>query len=323
MGESGGGKKWVSDLFFKIYYKIYIMSKKIKRKHHYVPATYLRLFSSEPFKWRESPIYIFDVIKQRWRVSSVEKVAFEKDFYKVDVKWIPPDIMEDIFNIFESKLAQVILKIDNNKILKAEEVEIIAEFIAFQEFRTHYRKEWVVQITKSINSKCWQEIFTDNDNFINFITGMFISNYVIWSRIFGWKWIVFHPEDNSKNFITSDHPLYLLRPLKLPSKNLWIYNSHLCFPLSKRSYLIIKYWESDYLSNNWWKKNISYKSVSSVLVDLFNIFSTRSINRFIFSSEKEDLLLIEGWLRWSPKSLREIKNIYINSILDLYENLEN
>lgn len=275
-----------------------------KTKHHFVPCAYLQWFSSNLSLWRKSVVEVFDAKNQKNRPTSVESIMYEKNFYDIDTKWIPVDFAEDFFNnTFERWLATVIAKIDRKKQLNLEEINQICTFIWFQEFRTHYRKDRINQIYEKIQ-EYWIKT-SDNEKLKTFFRNMFIWDQVIWTILQWRKWYIF--QSKNWDFITSDHPLYLLRPKNI-EKNIPIGagNASLCFPISKYSYLIAKYWEDDLPWKNWWTKNIVYSEADDTLIKLSNRYSCWDINRFVIWENENSLQDIMDIIKWD-KTIEDCK----------------
>ena len=246
---------------------------------------------------------------------------YEKNFYNIDTKWVPVDFAEDFFNnTFESWLAKIIAKIDNKEQLDIEEINQICSFVWFQEFRTHYRLDWLRSIYWMIEKKGIN--IEDEEKKKHFFHNMFMGDKIIWSKLRWSKRYIFHSEN--WDFITSDHPLYLLKPNGHPEHMpLWIYSASLCFPLSKHSYLIAKTWEQDLPGQNNWKKEILYSDTDDMFIKISNRWSCRSINRFIIGKDieaLEDIISILNWIKTPEECEEEIKdfmtevNININKV---------
>jgi len=234
---------------------------------------------------------------------------YEKNFYDINVGWIPVDFAEDFFNdTFESWLTTIIAKIDRKEQLNLEEINQICTFIWFQEFRTNYRLDWLnllyCMIEKAgINIK-------DVEKRKCFFRNMFMGDNIIGSKLWWTKRYVFHSD--SWDFITSDHPLYLCKPTWCcPKYPLWIYSASLCFPLSKHSYLIAQNWEQDLSGKNNWKKEILYQDAEDIFVKISNRYSCRSISRFIIGKNLQaldDIISILNWEKTLEQCEKEIND---------------
>jgi len=265
-------------------------------RQHYVPCTYLKWFSNDPSKWRESIVAIYDGINKKNREANVWSVMYENNFYNINRKNLPVDFLEDLFNqTFESWLSTIIEKINKKEQISLTEINQICSFISFQEFRTRYRYEWIEKTFEDLKTKGIK--IDQKEVREQFFQNMFCSNNIIWSKLRWTKWYIWH--SNNWDFITSDHPLYLCKPNNHPENmTIWIYSASLCFPLSKHSYLVAKHWEQDLPNENNWKKEITYSDCDNTLTKILNNYSCRDIYRFIIGKNLNSLSEVISILNW-------------------------
>ncbi len=112
-------------------------------RQHTVPCSYLSWFSDVP-SWRDSVIEIYDIKKQETRTSKVSGVTIEKDFYTLyDDDWNPDYRIEHFFAEYvESGIRDIVDKIEKHKWLSLNDRKYLSEFIAFQEMRSTFRRNW-------------------------------------------------------------------------------------------------------------------------------------------------------------------------------------
>ena len=87
----------------------------IKRRHHYLPCSYLSGFATED--QRDGLIWVSDAKEHRRYQQKCENVGYLKDYYLVDLPDTKPDAIEDAFAIVEGIGKQIILKIGKDLVI--------------------------------------------------------------------------------------------------------------------------------------------------------------------------------------------------------------
>ncbi len=101
----------------------------IARNHHYVPQFHVRGFL-DPNLQGEG-LHVIDKINKRHFVSTPRRVAWERDFNRVDIPGQPIDEVEKLFSQIEGKVARVLKIIEKNAILpKGADLETLIYFVA-------------------------------------------------------------------------------------------------------------------------------------------------------------------------------------------------
>ncbi len=114
------------------------------RRHHTVQQSYLAHFT--PTGEVGGVLYAHDLEGLKSWASSTAGVAFEKDFYRVDLPGFDPDVIEKGFGHFEALAVSVLRSILNeNRIPADKDYEILMTFIAFQIIRVPAIRESFVQ----------------------------------------------------------------------------------------------------------------------------------------------------------------------------------
>lgn len=86
--------------------------KELSRKHHYLPQSYLAAFTNT--KTKGGLFYVFDVTNGKHFQTSTKNVAAKRDFNKINIEGMPPDILENKFSTFEEEVAKAIQYININ-----------------------------------------------------------------------------------------------------------------------------------------------------------------------------------------------------------------
>ena len=82
------------------------------RKHHFLPRSYLAGFA--PSGRQNDFLYVLDLEMKGVSRRQPARVAFVKDFHRVDIAGVPPDIFEQLFSGFEGSVAETIARISRN-----------------------------------------------------------------------------------------------------------------------------------------------------------------------------------------------------------------
>jgi hypothetical protein len=131
----------------------------MKKKHHFVPQTYLRRFSCI-----DSPeeIWTYDMEKEEKinaRISTIENTAFEKHFYSVT---LPSGEriadMEDIIAGIEAKGAPILKKFLSDGLIQGQDKVDLASFIALLHVRTaSFRKLYAELLIMQLQNKMYAQ----------------------------------------------------------------------------------------------------------------------------------------------------------------------
>jgi len=81
-------------------------TKSIARRHHYLPQSYLALFTDAGTK--EGQFFVIEVGSGRTFRTSPKNVAVELDFNRVDIDGHPPNVIENALSPLEQKAVQAI-----------------------------------------------------------------------------------------------------------------------------------------------------------------------------------------------------------------------
>jgi hypothetical protein len=105
------------------------------RRHHVIPQFYLAGFTDSGEK--DGLLYAHDLRELKTWPAKPANVAFEKDFYRIEVPGIAPDEIEKVFWDVEGKAATVLKKIieSNNLPDTPEDYETLMRFMAQLEMR--------------------------------------------------------------------------------------------------------------------------------------------------------------------------------------------
>lgn len=110
-----------------------------KKKHHFVPAFHLSLFTQDGTK--ESTLWVFDQKNGNQWKAVPGSVGFQNHLYRVDLPETEPDAIEDAFAHIENNVAPIIKKVCNSKsIPKGEKYNWLINYIALLAERTPVRR---------------------------------------------------------------------------------------------------------------------------------------------------------------------------------------
>lgn len=282
-------------------------------KHHYVPQCYLRNFSVSRDPNR---IYAYQRNRKPF-LTTTKSIAAKNDFYIfVDqLTGKESDALEKVFSKLEDIVSHLIEKLNNTDFLKLtnREKSDLAEFIGY----LHTRNLSFRQRTKNLQSEFMQLLMTikaqhkeafkedikkagikiESEKELEELRKFILSkNYEI-----EWKGgddyflrlslelanainpIIFYKEwhliesNSSRVFITSDNPVSLIRPRKLPQfYGVGFINGIIVLPISPKRCFLLK----DK------KENKSVIKVGRRTVDFINIHTMFYAHKFIFSNIK-------------------------------------
>lgn len=108
-----------------------ISNTKYPRRHHFIPKFYLSGFTLSGEEDDYLCVLDMDSAKQ-WK-DKPRNLAYQRDFYRVELPGVKPDIIESAFSNIESQASQVIRNIVKSEALPAKETEdfiILINFVA-------------------------------------------------------------------------------------------------------------------------------------------------------------------------------------------------
>jgi hypothetical protein len=107
------------------------------RRHHYVPACYLKHFAV-PQDRHEGRLYVYDRESGRTWPSSPDNSAHQRDFYRIEVEGEHPNLAENAYEALETRFAPTIAGVCERGTLPTDPIamrELLA-FVASQATRT-------------------------------------------------------------------------------------------------------------------------------------------------------------------------------------------
>lgn len=111
------------------------------RAHHYVPEFYLTGFTLSGN--RQDALWVLDQEQNKsWRTRPAN-VAHRRDYYRVDIDGIEPDMVERTLAQFEGQAAEVLCSIrEQGRIPEGDDFAVLVNFVALQATRVPYHREW-------------------------------------------------------------------------------------------------------------------------------------------------------------------------------------
>jgi hypothetical protein len=114
------------------YKDVFEKGSKEPRRHHYIPQFYLKNFENHNGK-----LFVLDMGKRRQWTSTPRDVACERDFYRVEMEGVDPNVIEKILSIIESEAAKVISGIIHKKQFpEGKDYDVLLYFIILLFMRT-------------------------------------------------------------------------------------------------------------------------------------------------------------------------------------------
>jgi hypothetical protein len=104
------------------------------RNHHYIPQSYLKGFSNGGSK--KSKIKVFDIKTRKTFETIARNIAAERDFNRVEISGIEPNMIESFMSGFEGKIPTAVSKIENGQLFEGESKAVILNLMAFLAIRT-------------------------------------------------------------------------------------------------------------------------------------------------------------------------------------------
>ena len=103
--------------------------RNIARNHHYVPQFYLKGFLDPNLQGE--PLHVVDKINRRHFVSTPRRVAWKRDFNRVNIPGQPIDEVEKLFAEIDGEVNRVLKEVVENATLpESADMEILIYFIA-------------------------------------------------------------------------------------------------------------------------------------------------------------------------------------------------
>lgn len=129
--------------------------------HHYVPAMYLRGFTGA-----KDQLYAIDRPSERWFRTAPENVAKKKNFNRIEVDGMEPNVLEKALSEFESEVAPAIDRIKAAKSLAAEaDRSLLVNFMAAVALRNPRRRRDLGKIISLAKRKAFTDRFGTKENF--------------------------------------------------------------------------------------------------------------------------------------------------------------
>ena len=85
----------------------------MKKKHHYIPCSFLSAFASKDS--RDGLIFVFDKKNMRFFRQTCENVGYRPKYYSVDIDGESPDFVEDELGKIEGVCKPIIRKIEKDR----------------------------------------------------------------------------------------------------------------------------------------------------------------------------------------------------------------
>jgi hypothetical protein len=250
----------------------------IKRRNHYVPASYLSSFASKDN--REGLIWVFDKELKVKYLQTCENVAYKKDYYKVDIEDEAPDYFENELMKIEGIGKSIIKEIIETKEMPDEpsysefmyymaflavRVPKVWEHITKQYEDNH--KELMIMITRSKDaSKLLKELNAAGESISSVEEAENIRQFILKGEynvsvdntykikmmielieplpaLLGERnWaVIYRTENQTNNFVTSDCPIMLYQSdpsHMMISPGFGLRYTEILFPLSKELALV-------------------------------------------------------------------------------------
>ncbi len=148
------------------------------KMHHFVPQFYLAGFT--PSGKREDDLWVFDTSNGNSFKSKPEKIAKQKDYYKIDSNEINNNVVEEMFAKIESGTAPVINNIIKyNEIPTGEDFKILMYFLALLSVRTPGFRKVISKLTEDIARATAEITFSSEERYNSIISQMRKEGYEI------------------------------------------------------------------------------------------------------------------------------------------------
>lgn len=300
-----------------------------KKKQHTVPRSYLENFADEKgMVW----VLAEEASSKKVFKSAPKNLLTGNHFYTIEFnKGGMPFIIEDTLANIEGRFATIFReKISQELPLTLEERACVSIFVGTLLFRTkkiresmrqgfvslerqmeEWRKQFEVMSPKAreaaskISTPTNGQSFTQDDvksaieNIDDIHSSMLIENLPeIASLIFDMGWGVITPEDSSDEFITSDHPVSMLRPDSIRKYGPDAFGSipgliykdvEISLPLSPKLVLFMG-WQIQ-------ESNQYYVPMPSSFVEQLNLRTIIQSREKIVASSERQINKIKGWIQ--------------------------
>lgn len=100
------------------------------RRHHYVPACYLRHFAIPQDRY-EGLLHVYDRITGKPWESSPDRSAHQRDFYRVDIEGEHPNLVENMYEALETRFAPTLAGVVERGTLPRDSEIAMHELYAF------------------------------------------------------------------------------------------------------------------------------------------------------------------------------------------------
>ena len=137
--------------------------KSISRRHHYVSEFYLNGFTKTS-KNKEF-LQVFDLKEKKHFETTPDRVAVIRDFNRLNVENIEPDILEKIISKLETKAAKVIREINQTlTIPKGEDLEILFNLIALFACRNPIQRDMINTYISEISNRMLDKVYDSKEH---------------------------------------------------------------------------------------------------------------------------------------------------------------
>lgn len=245
------------------------------RKHHYVPQCYLRNFS---INQKLKQVFLLDLKQKKECKASIKDIAQRRDFFRVDIDGVDPNIVEKSFSKLEDQISCSIKMIANGGqftgdvkinilnlialliVRSPQKRSLYAEFHArtaklIMEISLTTKQRWEAQMEKfpadkRVSYEIAKEFFESQRYTIQtpretHIRNEFLMFDTVLPYLFDRKWQLITSSTNSQLFFTSDNPVSIDwdEPEKVPaifrsSPGYGMVNTTISFPLTSNHFLI-------------------------------------------------------------------------------------
>ncbi len=246
----------------------------IARNHHYIPQSYLRGFLDLSLK--KEQLHVIDKIERRHFVTSPRNVGSQRDFNRVEIPGMPIDELEKRFAQIDGEVARVLKYIVKNKILPEDtDMGLLINFVAsllgrnpqirsnMADATTEIIKQMVTSLVSSravVTEYEDMKRFVEEDRYHINLRGHHLKyesdaiRDVILPHLSQRKWSLLIAEEDTSDFVCSDHPALLVctNPPDNPyhpdtCPGLGTRNTELTMPLNHRMALAANFENRSYI----------------------------------------------------------------------------
>jgi len=172
-----------------------IKSSKPQRQYHYVPQSYLANFTDSGKK--DGLLWVLDKKElKQWR-DIPRKVGYQKDFYRIEIPGIKPNLMEEILKSYENQAAPVVKKIIDTETLPTDnDLIILITMVALMAFRTPHFREIYEKPLKRMGKIISKMMLSNENQWKEIQEGMKKNGYAVGKEI---------DYEKMKNFVESNN----------------------------------------------------------------------------------------------------------------------